>query len=240
MKKVFPAIVLLFISFALQAQKVINDPNVEPRKLSGSFHGVSVSGGIDLYLSQGDEAVAVSASKTEYRDRIRTEIENGILKVYYDGKGIRNFMGGGNTNMKVYVSYKTLSNLVASGGCDVTVDGAIAGKSLRLNITGGCDFRGKVDVDELNVEQSGGCDVDISGRASTVKVVASGGSDFNGYNLTAEVADLVASGGSDIEITANKEISANASGASDISYRGNPSVKNSHASGASSVSPKSK
>jgi hypothetical protein len=38
-----------------------------------SFTGIDIGGGIDLYLSQGEEAVAVSASEAKYRDKIRTE-----------------------------------------------------------------------------------------------------------------------------------------------------------------------
>ena len=86
MKQLFFSIGLVCLSFFSQAQKIINDPNAEARKLNGSFEGISVGGGIDLYLSMGDEAVAISASKTEYRDRIKTEIENGVLKIWYDSK----------------------------------------------------------------------------------------------------------------------------------------------------------
>src|SRR5579863_7130282 len=69
-----------------QNPKVINDPNAQKRTASG-FHGVQIGGGIDLYLSQGaDEAVAVSASSPEYRDRIVTEVQDGILHIYIDDK----------------------------------------------------------------------------------------------------------------------------------------------------------
>ncbi|HET7896757.1 MAG TPA: DUF2807 domain-containing protein, partial [Flavisolibacter sp.] len=90
MKKLFFLSVLLAASVLLWAQKVINDPNAEPRNV-GSFSGVSVSGGIDIYVSYGNEAVVVSASKTEFRDRIKTEVENGILKIWYDSKWGINF-----------------------------------------------------------------------------------------------------------------------------------------------------
>ncbi len=39
-----------------------------------------IGGGIELYLTQGDEeAVAVSASELEFRDRIVTEVKDGDL-----------------------------------------------------------------------------------------------------------------------------------------------------------------
>ncbi len=232
MKKLFSLLCLLLVAGFAFAQKTINDPNAELRPV-GTFSGISVSGGIDLYLSSGDEAVAVSASKPEYRDRIKTEIDNGVLKIWYDSKwGVSM---SGNKNLKAYVSYKTMKSLSASGGSDVNVDGSINGSELALRLSGGCDFRGAVQVEKLVVRQSGGSDVRISGRATTLNVDASGGSDFKGYDLAAEVCDLEASGASDIEVTANREVSARASGASDINYRGKPAVKEAKSSGASSV-----
>jgi len=46
---------------AAQDNKVINDKNAQKREVR-NFHGIEISGGIDLYLNQGgEEAVAVSA-----------------------------------------------------------------------------------------------------------------------------------------------------------------------------------
>lgn len=235
MKKLFSVVCLLCVAAFSYAQKVINDPNVEVRTVSGSFHGVSVGGGIDLYLSAGDETVAVSAAKAEHRGRIKTEIKNGILKIWYDSKSGINITFNDDRRLRAYVSYKTLASLDASGGSDVAVDGSIRSNELRLDLSGGSDFKGKVEVENLKVNQSGGSDINITGRATTLSVDASGGSDFNGYDLVTEICDLEASGGSDIEVTANKELSAQASGASDIHYRGKPNVKKAKASGASEV-----
>ena len=234
MKKLCSIVCLLGLTVFASAQKTINDPNVEVRRV-GSFTGVSVGGGIDLFLSYGDEAVAVSASKTEHRDRIKTEISNGILKIWYDHKGIS---FSGDRKLKAYVSYKTIKSLSGSGGSDIVVDGIIKTTELRLEISGGSDFHGKVETENLRVNQSGGSDVSIAGKATTLSVDASGGSDFNGFDLVTEICDLEASGGSDIEVTANKELSVEATGASDVHYKGKAVVKAVKASGASEVKSK--
>ena len=239
MGKLFFTLCLLFLAAFGQAQKVINDPNAEARKLTGSFEGISVSGGIDLYLSQGDEAVAVSASKPEHRDRIKTEIQNGILKIWYDSKTGINITVTGERKLKAYVSYKTLNNLNASGGSDVLVDGTIKSTDFKLHVSGGSDFKGKVEMNSLDVDQSGGSDIHIAGKVGKLAIDASGGSDFNGYDLSADVCEIEASGGSDIEITANRELSARASGASDVRYKGNPTIKEAKVSGGGSVKVKS-
>jgi hypothetical protein len=182
--------------------------------------------------------VAVSAANAEVRSRIKTEVQNGVLKIWVDWKDGRGWSKG-NNKMKAYVSYQTLNAIGASGGSDVNVEGTITSNNLTINISGGSDFKGKVAVQSLKIDQSGGSDVDVSGTANTVKVDASGGSDFNGYDLATETCDVEASGGSDVEITVNKELTARLSGASDLSYKGNGSVKDVNTSGASRISKRS-
>lgn len=234
MKKIFLSLfALIALNIAVLAQKTLNDPNAEKRPVSG-YHAVEVSGGIDLYLSYGEEAVAVSASETKYRDNIRTEVKNGVLKIWYDWKSSINLIVG-NRKLKAYVSYKTLDRLGASGGSDIDVDGSIKSSALSLDLSGGSDFRGKVEVNDLKVDASGGSDATISGTAAKLDVDASGGSDVKGYDLAADVCNLEASGGSDIYITVNKELKANASGGSDVHYKGNGTVSEMKSSGSSSI-----
>jgi len=240
MKKILLSfIVMMAMAGSALAQKIINDANAEKRNVSG-FHGVEIGGGIDLYISQGnDETVAVSAADTKYRDRIKTEVKNGILKIWYDYKSGFNFDGNAR-KMKAYVSFKELDRLQASGGSDVIVDGSIRVNSLDLEVSGGSDFNGNVELKTLKAHASGGSDVHISGTATRLDVQASGGSDFKGYDLIADICDIGASGGSDVYITVNKEMTADASGGSDIRYKGAGLIREVKSSGSSDIKRASK
>lgn len=237
MKKIIVSVVLLASAFILKAQKAfVNDANAEQRTLNGSFNAIKISGGIDLYLSQFDtESIAVSATEEKYKKRIITLVENNVLNIYYDGDKTWN---SGNKKLKVYVSFKNLEKLQASGACDVQVAGTIAVSSLSLNMSGASDFKGAVKVNNFSLELSGESDATVSGTSNSVTIQSSGASDFKGYDFIAEICSAKASGASDIHITVNKELSANASGASDISYKGNAVIKEQHSSGASSVGKK--
>jgi hypothetical protein len=237
MKKIIP---LLFASFSLVtvfAQKTINDANAEVRPVS-KFDVIEVSGGIDLYLSYGEEALAVSASDKGIRDHIKTEVKDGVLKISYDWKKGMKFNLKG-SSLKAYVSYTSLLRLFASGGSDVHVDGTIKADRFRLNLSGGSDFTGKVDIKALTIDMSGGSDANVGGGVTDLRIEASGGSDFSGFNLVTENCIIQASGGSDVQITVNKEIYAEASGASDIDWKGKATVKGVRASGSGSVSHRS-
>lgn len=223
------ALLSLFTGFSQSG-----DANLQTRKVSG-FHGVEVSGGIDLYLSSGPESVSVSASSAEVRDHMVTEVIEGILRIHLQ----KNWHGGfGNPHMKAYVSISKLEKLGASGGGDVTLQNEITGSDVYIDLSGGSDLKGKLNANHLVINQSGGSDVKLSGNVQNLKVESSGGSDLEGYDLVTDYASINSSGGSDSKLTVNKELRIVASGASDVSYKGAASVKEIISSGASSVTHK--
>ena len=235
-------ILFLLISFCFAkvfAQNVtfINDKNAEVRMVK-NFHGIKVSNGIILYLSHGEEAAAVSASEIKYLSKLKTEVENGILKIWYDGDLASKFMFSNHKELKAYISYKELDMLTASAGSDIKVDGIITVNHLSVKISSGSDFKGNIDVKELSVDESSGSNIKIGGKTDKIFIEASSGSDFNGFDLISEICTARASSGSDIRIAVNKEISAHASSGSDISYKGNPSTVNATKSSGGAVGKK--
>lgn len=219
-------------------QTVINDPNVELRP-TGSFHGVSVSDGIDVFLSQGSqETVAVSAEDLKLRDRIHTEVKDGILRVWLERKGWN--WSFGSRKVKAYVGFTSLNRLNASGASNMYVDGVIAAPSLNISLSGASDFKGAINVGELKLDQSGASDAQITGTVvGATTVTSSGASDLKGFDLVTETCNAHASGASDIHITVNKELNVHASGASGIFYKGAAVIREMHTSGASNISKKS-
>lgn len=239
MKKILILISALCFTVMLHAQKqFVVDANAEPRTLNGSFNKIEVSGGIDIYLSQSDkEEIAVSASEEKFRNAIKTVVEDNTLKIYYDGD---KHWGFRNRHMKVYISFKDIEKLEASGASDVVVAGQIQTASLLMKLSGASDFKGAVAVSALKLELSGASDVLISGTATVVTIESSGASDVKGYDLVSDICTAKASGASDVNITVNKELTAHASGASDIFFKGNAVIKDVESSGSSSVSRKNR
>ena len=230
------ALLLPLLTRSFAQDLTVHDPNAEKRNHSG-FHSVRVESGVDLYISQGnEEAVVVSASHREDRDKIVTEVTNGVLHIYIDHGSWG--LSGGNRMLKAYVSVKTIQSIVAGGGSDVYIEGVLRSDKLELGFSGGSDGKGEVDAGQLTVTISGGSDANLKGRAGTASITASGGSDFLGQGLSADVVRAEANGGSDVHITVNKELSASASGGSDVYYSGNGVMRDISASGGSEVKKK--
>ncbi|MBC7850058.1 MAG: DUF2807 domain-containing protein [Chitinophagaceae bacterium] len=230
---------LLLASGFAQKTTTINDENAQKRNVSG-FTSIEVSDGVDVYITQSDEeSVVVSANKTEYRDKIQTKVEKGVLKIYFgDDKGFT--IGWRDRKLRAYISIKSLENLHAGGGSDIIIKGTITSDKLSLDLSGGSDFVGDVKSAQLTVGISGGSDVKVSGAATNLKVNASGGSDFSGNDMKSEYAIVEVSGGSDATLSVSKELYAEASGGSDIHYSGNPVIKHKSSSGGGSVTKRGK
>lgn len=234
MRKLLLILITCSYVVAAQAQKtVIHDANAELRADVKGFHGIEVSNAINLYLSQGDtETVVVSAPDIKWRDRIRTEVKDGILHIYLENP----HFSMGNTKLKAYVSFTTLDRLEASGASDIFVDGVISGDALSVTLSGASDFRGAINVRELRMNQSGASDAHITGAVSgTAFFESSGASDVKGYDLVTQNCKVHASGASDIRVTVNKDLSADVSGASSVYYKGDGAARDVHSSGASTV-----
>jgi len=226
---------ILFSVFSVQAfsQTVINDKNAEVRNV-GSFSGIKVSGGIDVYLSQSDDyALAVSASDEKYRDEIKTEVKNGILNISYNAGAFRY---NSDRKLRAYISFRTLESLDASGACDFIINGIFKGNSVKIKLSGACDIKGKINFDNLQLDLSGASTVKANGYVQNLKIDASGASDIKNYDLIADNCVAEISGASDVKITVNKSITAKASGASSLYYKGNPEKKDVNSSGASNIS----
>jgi hypothetical protein len=234
MKKIYLALAAMFLITLSYAQNdIVVDPNAETRDLNGSFNAIKVSGGIDIYLSQSDNnALAISAVGEKYRAAIKTVVENNILNISFDGdKG----WNKKDRKLRAYISFSELKKINASGASDVFVIGSVTVTALEIQMSGACNFKGMVKVNTLKLNLSGASDVKVSGTANTVEIESTGASDVKGFDLVTDFCNAKLTGASDVKITVNKELSANATGASDIKYKGTAAIKEVHSSGASSI-----
>ena len=257
MKKILFALMLL-VGFVVNAQEnksIVYDENAQQRKVP-SFTAISVSSAIDLYLTQSNKnEVAVSATNDEIRDHIITEVVGGTLIIRLGDKGSWfSWRKWGNYKTKAYVSIKDIDALTASGASTVHLVNTIESPKMRIKLsgasdfkgnikagvliyqlTGASDYKGEVIANSIDIDGSGASSIELIGRVDDLAIEVSGASDAKLYNLTAKGAILRASGASNIGVTVTEILSASSSGASDINYKGNPTVKESNTSGASSI-----
>ncbi|MBC7867139.1 MAG: DUF2807 domain-containing protein [Gloeobacteraceae cyanobacterium ES-bin-316] len=220
------AILLLCTSFSVTAQttKEYNDARAKIRTISGTFNSISVSSGVQLYLTQANEtALATSVSDDKYEDRFKTEVVNGVLKIYYDNKGITS-SNDKNRKLKAYLSVKDINAISGSAGASVRLSGAFNLPSLSINFSSGSIFTGELKVASLQANASSGANISTSGTADKTEISLTSGALFKGFDLVSQYCSAKANSGAVIRIEVQKELKASANSGAVISYEGDPQV----------------
>jgi hypothetical protein len=201
------------------ANKISNDRRVEDRHLSG-FHEVSVSGSFDVYITQGStESVKVEAPD-EIINRIITEVDGGVLKIYNKRDFNWNNWFGNHQKIAIYVVAKDLNNIALSGSGDVYFKDGISTNALRLSVVGSGDVLGRVQVKTLDTKISGSGDIKLSGSAENASVSIVGSGDFTARSLTTVNCSVRVAGSGDAQVNVSNSLNASVSGSGDVHYSG--------------------
>jgi hypothetical protein len=210
--KILMAALLVFSMNSLFAR-------ADDRHLSG-FNAVSVSGSYDVYVTQGaTESVKVEAPDDEL-ERIVTEVQNGVLKIYNKKGSWSDWSWGKGKKVMVYVTIRDVNSIGLSGSGNVYFKEGISAPSLKLRVSGSGDVSGKVNTQTLETSISGSGDIKISGTANTNEVTVSGSGNFNARELATASTTIRVSGSGDATINASQKLDAVVSGSGDIRYAG--------------------
>jgi len=194
-----------------------------------SFEAIRVSQAITVYLKPGnDEKVRIEARGLDVDD-VLTEVSGSRLKIHLK-KGNYN-----NTSVKVYVTFKSLSEITASSASGVFSDGVIKGDDLDISVSSAADIEVDIDVDRVNVSASSSGDVEITGKTKSLDISVSSAGGVDAYDLDAEVVRVRASSAGGAKVNASKEIDARASSGGSIRYKGNPDRSQTDSSSGGSV-----
>ena len=226
MKKTF-LFLSLFVGFITTsfAQRTINDANAEKRVV-GSFHGIEVSTGIELTLTKGDaEEVAVSASEIEFRDKIVTEVRNGILRIHYETKTGAINKKNESKRLRAYVSYKSLDLLHVTTGAEANIEGVLEATTFELKSNTGGLVKAEINIGTLSVDQNTGSKITLTGKVDKLEAEGDTGSKFMGENLATNTCFVKMSTGAGIHISVDKELNVKADTGGYVKYKGNAGIR---------------
>ncbi len=209
---------------------VRGDGNVlkETRKVS-PFDALDISGAFDIVLRQGDTEEVVVEADANLLPHIRTEVTGSTLKID-TRRPIRN-----PEVLRVYVTFRDLKAIDASGAVDLHSDGKLKLSNLSIDASGASDSKLDLEINRLRLDCSGASKLRFSGTAGTIEMDLSGATDIFAYDLIAETCVIEISGAGNAQVHATKKIRADISGAGSIKYKGSPSDIDQQVSGAGSI-----
>lgn len=239
MKKLNNLLVVLVIIFGLPFISCANIGHddeitgngkvIKKDRAVSSFSGINVTGGIEIVLDQGNDVKMQIEADENLIENIVTKVENGILSIHPD-KGVRNA-----TEMKVYLTFKELNSIKATGGCEVSAIEGLNLSDLAAELTGGCELKLDLKVNDLTCKLTGGCEASLSGSAQEFNVTMTGGSELDADELKAVNCSIEATGACEADVHANGKLDISAIGGSEISYSGNPSALAKSSTGGSQI-----
>jgi hypothetical protein len=233
---IFTAGAVLLMFFASAQDKLVSDPNAQVRKVE-KFEGVNVSGAIELYISQGSQAVAVSASDKDLVDEIVTEVKGGILYIRFKSKKSW-WSDQWNTTgkkFKAYVSAEKINFVSLSGSGNIRIEGTLKAPELAIQLSGSGNVSGNIDTDDLDLRQSGSGNIKLTGNADKAEFSCSGSGNVICADLVTDNCRVTLSGSGNAEVNVNKELSASISGSGNIRYRGNGNLVNASTAGSGKI-----
>jgi len=214
--------------------------NVGSERNVPAFNGIETSSGVDVEFSQSPKQSVVVKVEPEKQQYVITEVENGVLKIFVRNKGVKNL----NFNsLKVIVSGPKLSKLITksgsifkavtpvnestfaascSSGSQVSGDFKIS-TNTALDVSSGVSVKFNLETKSLALEASSGSSIKLTGKADSGVYSASSGSSISAGDFVTKSAVVDASSGSSVKINTTESLTASATSAASVQYRGNPS-----------------
>ena len=194
-----------------------------------SFTGVSAGSVFEVFLTQGSNYRLEVEAPEEHLPKIRTEVEGDVLTIEYDGRE-RNLR-----DLKVHITAPSFEYLHAGGASSMKGQNILTAPAMVLKVSGAASMDLEVVTEHLSTELSGATGINVSGEATEHYLKAGGVSRVRAYGLETSYTDVNSSGTATVRITAKDKLTANASGTSTITVRGNPSDTDYSTSGTASV-----
>nr|MDE5639115.1 DUF2807 domain-containing protein [Odoribacter sp.] len=230
-------LVLVLSSWNLKKEVKGSGKVLQEQREVTSFEGINVNNAIHVFLSPGNkESVKVEADDNVV-PYIQTKVKDGILHITLKGEEpIRNFLP--KLPMNVYVTIRNLREIEANAAATVEGESAFQVETLELDISSAASLDLEVKGENIDMDISSAANVTLSGQINNIKAEASGACKLNGANLETLKANIDMSGASSATLKVKDELEYNVSGASRLTYSGNPRIYKAEITSAGSVKKK--
>ncbi len=192
-----------------------------------AFHAIVVQGHADIDITQNP--MQTVAMQTTRPDLYEVEVRDSVL--YITCKEERHHP----IDVDFSIGVPEIRSIISSGACSIDSRGVLTVNQLYVQASGAAEIDLHVQTQKLILQNSGASDVELKGHTDQLQINLSGAGEIDAFGLQARTANVVCSGAGKVEVFATETLSAQASGASKITYRGNPTVEKSITGGMSII-----
>lgn len=185
---------------------------------ASGFTGVELEGPDNVVVTRGDSFSVVATGPQEELDKLRIEVENGVLVV---GRQSEKMSWGNHKGATVKVVLPRLDKAELTGSGDLSIDSA-SGDKVAVALAGSGNLGiASVTAKELNVALAGSGDLSIKGgKADKGEVALAGSGDIDVKGVTLTTADISIAGSGDVDATATATADVSVLGSGDVRLGG--------------------
>jgi len=203
--------ILILLSFTSLLSLGCKAQKTQERTIS-DFKKIELSGTVNLFFTQSDTLKLVVVASSDEIERVITEIKNERLLITNKGRF--------SNPVNVFVSGKSLNELVVSGATNFKTQNTLKNDSLILDVAGSSNVSLQLENTKINLTQSGASDLSLKGKTAVLEAIVSGASTLKAYGLQVDNANVLTTGAATAKVNVLSKIKANASGASTIKIKG--------------------
>ena len=198
------------------------------QKTLPAFHAVTVSNGINVALSQGNDYAATIEGWKNLTPKIRLSVgEEGVLVI--EDANQFNFVRNRDNMTTVYLSVAGELNSIYFSGNGYFVSGdTICTSGLTVlceEASGSVDLKVKAQGIYLGTNHQNVASITIGGWCNSVGITNWGNAPVDLSGLKASFADIHHHGSGNVYVNVSESVDAVIYGMGDVYYSGNPSIK---------------
>jgi len=204
---------------------------VEEERTIEAFHEITVSRGINLYVTQSENTTLRIVADDNLLKIIETEVIGGELII----RSTENVKDAKSYN--VFVSTPEINFIAAKAGCNVYSETELVSTDFNISAAAGTNIRLSVQSETVEASASSGSNISIDGLAREFIGRASSGSNLKAEDLKTKNAEVHVSSGANLWVSTSHSLNARASSGGNIFYSGNPSETNFSKSSGGNIKP---
>jgi hypothetical protein len=192
----------------------------------GNFNSLEIGNEFEVHIFKGN-TYSISATGTESNiEDLEVQVVGSTLEVSIDYKLSKWITwSSGNSKIVLNITMPRLKDAEFSGAAKVMLEGFVDEEEMTLHGSGAVKLIStKLVADKLTLDLSGASKIEMKGQVLKLSIDLSGASHLDLTEMIARDADVDASGASHVELNVQKSLRVEASGASKITYLGNPVI----------------
>ena len=202
-----------------------------------AYHSVELRGAAQLHLSQAEVPSTTLTTNMLHslvtgEDNWQAVVRDSVL--YID---VTTQMSLDEVMLDFAIASPDLRKITVYGASKIeTLDGqTLTQPSLALDLNGAAQAELHLHVQTLMIDAKGASQLELSGIADEVRVTIAGAGELEAEDLVAQTLHINCAGASKAEVNVVRELWAQAAGASKITYKGAPQIRQNIAVGGSII-----